>query len=138
MPLVGLDDFGVERCRQLDVKIEQAWPVLVADREGVAEARGRNEGGRHAAALEERVGRDGRTDADDVDPRFSLAFPGEQGKDAGDARIGCGAILRQALFDVEISIGRAADDVGERTAPVDPELPAAPLAHAAQDNLSAP
>ena len=35
--LVGLDDFRIERRRQLDVKVEEARPVLVADRERVAE-----------------------------------------------------------------------------------------------------
>ena len=76
--LVGLDDVGVERRRQLDAKVEEPRPVLVADRERVAEARRRDERGRHAAALEQRVGRDRRADANHVDARVGAAFAREQ------------------------------------------------------------
>ena len=135
--LVGLDDLRIERRGQLDVKVEEARPVLVADRERVAETGRRDERGRHAAALEEGIGRDGRADADHVDRRIRAAFAQGDVEDARDARVRRAAVLRQPLLDMEPPAGRPADDVGERAAPVDPELPAAPFAHGAQDNLSA-
>jgi hypothetical protein len=127
-PLVDLDDRLVQRVGQHDVEIEQPRPVLIRDAQRVAKAAGRRERGALALALEQRVGRDRGAHLHHLDAlgRDRLAVgEAEQLADAGHR---CVAILlgvfRQQLVRDERAVRAARDDVGERAAAVDPELPA--------------
>ncbi|MDR8763757.1 hypothetical protein FEP90_05478 [Burkholderia multivorans] len=125
---VDLDDGLVQRIGQHDVEIEQPRPVLVRDAQHVAKAARRRERRAFALALEQRVGRDGRAHLHHVDAfgrdRFAVG-EAEQMADAGHGRVAILlGVLRQQLVRDERAVGPARDDVGERAAAVDPELPA--------------
>ena len=125
-PAIHLRHALVEHFRERDPQIEQVRPGLVADAERVAEAPVDHQQGPIACALEERVGGDRGAHPDAVD--------------AGDGRIGGGAekladalnggvpvvlrIVGKELAGDERAVGAAGDDIGERAATVDPELPA--------------
>jgi hypothetical protein len=128
-PLVGLDDSAVEQFRQDDPPVEEARPVLVGDAERVAEALGDDQQRRLALALEQRVGGDGGAHLHRLDAvgrhRFVAAQP-EEPADAGDRGVAVLlGVLGEELGRDERAVGAATDDVGERAAAVDPELPAA-------------
>ena len=131
---------GGDALVRLDVARRAAGAARSAGRTGAAgsgsrsrarrRTRRRHERGRHAAALEQRIGRDRRADADHVDARVGPALAREQGEDPGDARVGRARRPRTGACRRAAAVRRAADDVREGAAPVDPELPAAPLPHA--------
>ena len=125
-PAVHLRHALVEHFRERDPQVEQVRPGLVADAKRVAEAPVDHQQGPIALALQERVGGDGGAHLD--------------AGDAGDGRIGGGAekladalnggvpvvlrVVGEELAGDERAVGTAGDDIGERPATVDPELPA--------------
>jgi hypothetical protein len=125
---VHLHDFLVEQLRKPDVAVEDARPVLVGDAKLVAEAARDEEDRALALALEERVGGDGGAHLHRLDllHRDGLALGNiEQVADARDGGVAIApGIFRQELVRGEAAVGLARDDVGERAAAVDPELPA--------------
>ena len=80
-----------------------------------------------ALAFQQRVGGHRGAHPDRLDPagrdRLAGAEP-EQRPDTGDGRVGVARrVLRQQLVRQQPAVRAAADDVGERAAAVDPELP---------------
>ena len=127
-PLVDFDHALVEQRRQLDPPHEELGPVLVADPQRVGEAARDHERRALALALEQRVGRDRRPHFHRLDRaggnRRTRREP-EQLADAVHRGIAVASgILGQELVGDERAVGPARDDVGERAAAIDPELPA--------------
>ena len=126
--LVDLDDLRIELLGLLDVAGENFRPRLVADLERVAKAARRDEQGALAAPLEQGVGRDRRAHFDDSDRarrnRVAL-MQAEKAADALDRGVLVGRALRQEFLRMQAARGVAADHVGEGSAAVDPEVPAA-------------
>lgn len=124
--LVGFDDPFVEQLGQFDAAREDAGPVLVRDAQGVAKAPGDDQGGAFALAFQEGVGGDGGAHADGVDagvPRLALAV--EEFTDRSDGGVAvAGGVVGQELVGEQAPVGVPRDDIGERAASVDPELPA--------------
>ncbi len=127
-PLVEGDHPLRRRGRALDPPGEDVRPVLVADRQGVGEARGDDEGGPGAPALQQRVGGHRGAQADLVhrprrDGRARRHV--QQNPDPGHRGVGVPLRICGEQFVRDHGPVRApADDVGERPAPVDPEPPA--------------
>ncbi len=126
-PLVRLDRALVEEARQLDPADEELRPVLVGDAQRVGEPLRDDQRGPLALALEQRVGRDRRPHLDRVDRVGGDRRSRGQAKQLADALDrGVAVALRvvgQELVRREAAVGAARDDVGERAAAVDPELP---------------
>ena len=127
-PLVGFDHALVEEAGKLDLPHEELRPVLVGDAQRVGEALRDHERRALALALEQRIGRDRRAHLDRFDrlggDRRARVQP-EQVADALHRRVPVAfGILGQQLVGRERAVGTAGDDVGERAAAVDPELPA--------------
>ena len=125
--LLHLHDALVELFRQDDFLGEDVWPCLVGDAQRVAEALGDQEQHAVALALQKRVGGHGRAHLDVADLRRGNRLAGGNAKQVADAlyrsvAVGLG-VLRQKLAGVNGAVGIAADDVGERTAAVNPEVP---------------
>ena len=127
-PLLDLDHLVVEQLGQHDPAREDVRAMLVADPERVAEPLGDRQYRRLAAALEERVGGDRRAHLDRVDPRGRQRLLGAEPEQIPDPlQRGVPVVVRvvgQELVHRERAVRRAADDVGEGAAAVDPELPA--------------
>jgi len=127
-PLVDLGDAREQHRRLLDLQAEEVRPVLIADAQRVGEAPRREEEGRLALALEKRIGRDRRSHLHRADA------VGGEGVGRCDAQKFADALQRRVLVALRIfgkkllrekqPLRRAGDDVGEGTAPVDPEVPA--------------
>ena len=113
---------------QDDPALEQARPILVGDAQRVAKAACRHEQRRLALALEERVGRDGRSHLHRLDLRRRdrrRRRDAEQAADAGDRGVAVLlGVLGKKLQGRERAVGTLGDDIGEGAAAVDPELPA--------------
>ncbi len=125
-PLGRLDHPVVERLGEDDMPVEDARPVLVGDPQRVAEPLGDHQHGRLAVPLEERVGGDRGAEPDGGDPlgRQRLArLEAEQVPDAGHGGVPVGGADRQQLVRDQVAVRRSGHDVGERPAPVNPELP---------------
>ena len=135
-PLVDLDDAVVEGFRLDDVALEQLGPRLVADPQGVGVARRDRQHRRLALALEERVGGHRGAHLHRVD---SGAL-GQQRPDARHGGVGIVlGIFRQQLVGDQRAVRPPRHDVGERTAAVDPEFPAARvLSHEGRNSLLRP
>ena len=126
--LVRFDHALVQKRRQLDLPHEELGPVLVGDPQRVGEALGDDERRALALALEQRVGRDGgshlhRADEAGRDRRARRQPQQLANAVHGRVRVALG-ILGQELVRHERAVGPAPDDVGERSAAIDPELPA--------------
>ena len=126
--LVDLDHRLVEQRRQLDPPHEQARPVLVADAQRVAEAPGDDQRRALALALQQRVGCHRRAHLHRLDRRRGHPLADaetEQRTDALDRGVAVALrVLGQQLAGDEPAVRAPGDDVGERAAAVDPELPA--------------
>ena len=126
-------DACIEHRRLLDAPRENLRPRLVADLQCVAEASADDEEERIALALEQRVGCDRGAhphDRDAVRGKRLAAWAAEQVGDAGDGRVRIGLrILREQLMGYQAPIGGPGDDVGERAATVDEEVPPAAAIH---------
>jgi hypothetical protein len=121
--LVDFDDPIIKHRGKDDVASEDLRPGLVADPECVAEAAGDRQRNPLALSFEQGVGCDGRPHPD---LRHTAAFPGQH---AGD-RLECcvlvsAGIFGQQLLDTELAVRRPRDHVGEGSATVDREGPAA-------------
>ena len=126
-----LDDLPVERIGTLDAPREQRGPRLIADAQRVAEAGRDHQRRGRPLALEQGIGRDCGAHADRVDAVVRRAVPRQQLVDALCRGIGIATrVLREQLVGAQRPVGRTRDDVGERAAAIDPELPAALQGHA--------
>ena len=128
-PFRDLDDPRVHHLRADDLPVEDPWPVLVGDSQRVPESAGDDQDGRLALAFQQSIGRDRRAEAGhgDLLRRYGGAIrDAEHMPDTRDGGIGVPAwVLREQLVHRERAIRAPRDHVGERAAPVDPELPAA-------------
>ena len=126
--LVRLHDIAIEDFRQPDMQVEKARAVLVADPELVGEAPCHHQQGALALALQQRVGRNRgahphRLDVLGRDRR--IAFRAQYVANALER----GVVIVLRCFGEQLAGDIAAvrppgHDVGEGSAPVDPELPA--------------
>ena len=126
-PLVDFDHALVEQRWKLDLAHEQLRPVLITDTQGIGETARDDEHGALALALEQRVGRHGRSHLDRVDRAGGNRRPRRKPQQRANAehrgvRI-ASRILGQELAGSERSVGLAGNDVGKRAAAIDPELP---------------
>src|ERR1700722_10381427 len=123
-----LDDPLIQHFRQHDVTVEQARPRLGGDPERIAEALRDHQQGPFTFAFQERIG--GNRSAHFYAGHLlrSDQLGGFQPKHSTHA-LDCGivvvgGIFREQLESLQRLVGRAPDDVRERAAPIDPELPA--------------
>src|SRR4029077_16244825 len=122
-----------------DLAREDRWPFLVADSQRVGEALRDDQDGGLALALQQGIRRHRGAEADHTYPLSGNGLAGRDGQhlpDPGHGRIVVAArVLRQQLVDGQRAVRAAGDQIGERAAAVDPELPATvhrpPCAHAA-------
>ena len=126
-PFGDLLDTLIQHLRQGDLAVEQPRPRLIGDAELVTEPFGNDKERAVALALEQGVGGDGGAHLDGVDPGFGdrlAAVDAKQVTNAlqGGILIGFG-IFRKQLVRMQLAIRRAADNVGECAAAIDPELP---------------
>lgn len=125
--LVDLGDEAIEQLRFDDVLGENIGPRLVADLQGIAEAARGDQGSRLAFALQESVGRNRGSHAYLADGAggYRLArIKAHQCPYAGNGRIPIGAgIFGQHFAGMQVAFGVASNDIGERTAAIDPEIP---------------
>ena len=139
--LVDLDHPLVEELGQDDFAGEEEGPVLVADAERVAEPPGDQEDRAVALAFQQRVGRDRGAHLHRVDRlRRDLcrSVDAEEVANALQRRVLVALrVLRQQLVGDELAVRLLRDEVGERPAAVDPELPAA-VAHGNIVHVSTP
>ena len=132
--LVDLEHLRIQHLGQHDVQLEQVRPSLVPDAQHIAEAGRGDEQGRHAAALQQRVGghRGAHLHRPDALGRQRLV-PGdiEQVGNGGRGSVVVAArVLAQQLVRHEAAVGPASHHVGEGAAAIHPEVPAAwPTAH---------
>ena len=119
---------AVQQFGQDDMALEQAWPVLVGDAQRIAKAARRDQQRRFALAFEQRVGGDRGSHLHAFhQPRCHrlTGFETKQMAYACDRRVAVVlGVVAEQLVCQQRAIGTLADDVGERSAPVDPELPA--------------
>lgn len=119
-----LDDLRVEHVGLDDMAGEDVGAGLVADFEDIDEAVGDDEDGGCALAFQQGVCGDGGAHLDGVDR--ATAMVGEDGAHSLYRSVVIAArILRQELAHDQPARWRARYHVGEGTAPIDPELPAA-------------
>ncbi len=126
--LLDFDHLRIQQLGQHDVLIEEARAVLVGDAQRVAKAARDDEQRALALALEQRVGRDRRAHLDDLDRLACNRRSGSYAEELADSldrgvAVAPG-VLGQELVRDDPAVGAAGDDVGERAAAVDPELPA--------------
>ena len=130
--LVDLDHPLVEELGQDDFAGEKERPVLVADAERVAESPGDQENRAVALSLQQRVGRDRGAHlhrVDRVGRDLLRRVDVEEVANALQRRVLVALrVLRQQLVGDEFAVRFLGDEVGERPAAVDPELPAS-IAH---------
>ncbi len=127
-PAADLDHPFVEHGGKPDREVEQPRARLVADPERIGEARIDDQQRALAAALEQRVGRDGGAHLHRVDRAARDRCVGgeaEHRANAGERRVAVAAgVFAQQLAGGEVPRGVARHDVGEGAAAIDPELPA--------------
>jgi hypothetical protein len=126
-PLVDLDDPLVNLLGQEDFLGKNVGPGLVGDLERVAETLGDQQKDPIALALQQRIGGDRGAHLDFADALRGHRLArrdAQQVADALDGGVAVGLrILRQQLARVQASLGIATDNVGERAAAIDPEIP---------------
>ena len=128
-PLSDLDDALVEHFRQHDLPREEVGPILVANAQGVPKT---VRDGKHrslALALEQRIRCDRRAHLDGFDQgaRYGrVRRDVEQITNALERRIFVLiGVFGQQLVGHENTVGAPGDNIGERAAAIDPELPPA-------------
>ena len=140
-PLVDLDHPLVEHLGQHDVAGEQLRPVLVTDAQGVGEALGDRQHHPIALALQQRVGGDRGAHLYRLDPLGRDRRAGIEPQHLANAlhsRVPVALrVLRQQLLGDDLPVRRARHHVGERPAPIDPELPV-PIVIAAHYDVDLP
>ncbi len=138
-PLRHLDHPVVELLGEHDVAVEDARPVLVADAQRVAEPLGDHQDGRLALPLEQRVGghRGAEPDGGDLaGGQRRSRRDAEQVPDPGHGGVAVGRADREQLVRDQRPVRPPGHDVGERPAPVNPEVPL--LGQARAPRLRAP
>ena len=121
--LVHLNDGLVQHLGQLDVEREKVRTVLIADPQCIAKAACGDEDRRFALAFEQGIRRHGRSHLDGVDGGPCVTVS-EQHPNPLDGGVAISArVLRQELVRNHRTLRVQCDNVGERAAPVDPELP---------------
>ena len=139
--LVDLDHALVEELGQDDFAGEEEGAVLVSDAERVAEPPGDQENRSVALAFQQRVGRDRGAHLHRVDRlRRDLrrSVDAEEVANALQRRVLVALrVFRQQLVGDEFAVRFLGDEVGERSAAVDPELPAV-VAHGNIAHVSTP
>src|SRR5690606_20971688 len=133
-PLVDLEYALVQHLRQLDAPYEELRAMLMPDAQCIREAAGDQQHGALAPAFEQRVGRDRRAHPYGLDARGGDRLVRSERQDVPDGLHGririTLRIFREELASNDLAGRTAGDDVGERAAAVDPELPATALAAA--------
>ncbi len=128
-PLIDLDHAIVDALRQNDMTHKKLRPVLVGNTQCVAEPAGDCEHRALALAFEQGVGGNGGSHLDGFHSgrrNGRVRCEAEQFAHAMNGRIWVAlGILREQLMCGQRPVGATGDDVGERPAAVDPELPAA-------------
>ena len=129
----GVEAFGdfdaalEEHFGELDIEVEDARAILVADAEKVAEALGDQQQRAVALAFEEGVGGDGGAHLDRVDDALGNRFARGEAEEVADALNGgvlvVLGVFRKQLAGFKRAVGAFGNDVGEGAATVDPELP---------------
>ena len=126
-PLIDLDHLRIKQLGQNDVPIEQPRPILIGDAQCIAKAARHNQNCRLALALEQRIGRNGRPHFDglnQIDRHRRVCGNAQQAPNAGDRRVVVlFRVIGQQLVRHQRAVGLTRDDIGERAAAVDPELP---------------
>ncbi len=119
----------IQHRRQGDGEIEQPRPRLVADPQRIGKAAVHHQQRAFALALQQRVGGDGGAHLHRLHHAGwdrCIERNAEYGLDAGDGGVAVATgVLAQQLVGGQMSVRMARDDVGERAAAVDPELPLA-------------
>ena len=125
--LVRLHDPRIQQLGQHDVAVEDARALLVADAQRIAEAARGDEQGGLALALEQCVGGDRRAHLHALHllRRDRLAGrEAEEMADPGDRRVAVLlGVLGEQLERTQRAVRRTPDQISERAAAVDPELP---------------
>jgi len=106
------------------VACKNVGTLLRADRQRIAKsARDRQQDGL-ALAFEQGVGGDGRADANVGRRQWPMTHPCQPPDRLNRRVVVMPRIIRQQFGSVHRAIGCVSDDIGERAAAVDPELPA--------------
>ena len=136
--LVRLDHGAVQGLGQHDMAREDVGSILVTDAQRIGETGAGHQHHRLAAAREQRVGRDGGPDLDRRHGTRGGAGRAENGAHRVQARVArrAAGARRGHLAHVQLAGGREADDIGKRTAAIDPELPARRLRRRAAGRLA--
>ena len=126
--LCDFDDPLVEHLGQYDVAFEQTRPGLRADAQRIPETLRDQQYRGLTLALQKRIRCHGRPHLHALDAVGADQIVGLQAKHTTDALdrsvFVLLRVLGQELVRDEPAIGGAPDDIGERTAPVNPQLPA--------------
>ncbi len=125
---VDLDHAFIDQTRQYDIAHKQFWPILVRDAQRVAKSAGDDQCRALAPSLEQCVSRHRRSHLHGVDYRARNRCVRRQAEQFPNA-VHCGVAVALGIFGQQLvrdqaSVRSAGDDVGERAAAVDPELPA--------------
>ena len=127
--LVHLEHLRIQHLGQHDVELEQVRAGLVADAQHVAESGRGHEQGRHAAALQQRIGGHRGPHLHRPDPVRRQRLTAGHLEQVGDGGSGCvvvaARVLAQQLVRDEAAVGPPSHDIGEGAATIDPEVPAA-------------
>ena len=126
-PFIHFDNAFIELLGKYDLLGEDVRPRLVGDAQRVAKALGDQEQDAVALALQKRIGRHRRAHLDLADQARRYRFIACHAKQVPNAlyrRVAIGPrIFGKQLARVQGPVGCTADDVGEGTASIDPEIP---------------
>src|ERR1700679_4063557 len=126
--LVRLDDPLIQHFREHDVAVEQARPRLSGDPEGITKAARDHQQSAFTLAFQQCIGGDrgAHLHARDLLRRDRLAGrkPKQSAYALDSGVVVVGGVFRQQLEGMQRLVRRAPDDIRERAAPIDPELPA--------------
>ncbi len=126
--LVDLEHLRIQHLGQHDVELEQMRSGLVADAQHVTESRRGDEQGRHAAALQQRIGRHRGAHLHRPDPVRRQRLAPRHFEQVGDGGGGCvvvaARVLAQQLVRDETAVGPPGHDISEGAATIHPEVPA--------------
>ena len=129
--LVDLDDIGIELFGLDDLLGEDFRTRLIADLQRVAETLRGEQNGLFALALQKGVGGDGRAHLHRADAASGYGLARREAQKIADALHGGVAIgfrvLGEQFAGMQMAAGVAPDNIGERAAAIDPEVPKPPV-----------